>query len=346
MSAGGARRAVDLGGVAAYVYEPAERPLGAYVVAQGLHYEGPDDPRFDRFARALCAARFRVYAPKLSAFLALQVTDGARVELERALEAACDAIARDGLPPPALFSVSFGSLPAIAAAASPRLASRLGGLVLFGGYCDFESAITFALTGRTPDGRTRPYDSSNAPVVHMHLADASLDAFDVPRVVEAWRRVVHATWGRPELRDARARAPHAEAIARELPPPEREAFLRGCGLGADPAPHVARLRALASRYTFADPRPHLARLQAPVLLVHGRDDDVIPFEETEKLARALPPSHPRRVILTGLYGHTGSALPRPGDVAREAAAMATLVRALVLAPLGGERFAALCAADQ
>lgn len=341
MSRVGQRRSIELGGVAAYVYEPDGPPLGAYVVAQGLHYEGPDDPRFDRFARALCAARFRVYAPKLGSFLALQVTDGAREELERALGAACDAIERDGLPPPALFSVSFGSLPAVASAAAPNLAARIGGLVVFGGYCDFESAITFALTGRTSDGRARPYDSSNAPVVHMHLADASLDAFDVPRVVDAWRRVVHATWGRPELRDAVARAPHAERIARDLPPAERAAFLEGCGLGADAAPHVARLRALAERYAFADPRPHLAGVKAPVLLVHGRDDDVIPFEETEKLARALPPAHPRRVVLTGLYGHTGSALPRPSAAARELAAMATLVRGLVLAPLGG-RLGELC----
>jgi len=39
-----------------------------------------------------------------------------------------------------------------------------------------------------------------------------------------------------------------------------------------------------------------------VVIVHGRDDDVIPFLEAEKLRAALPPGHPHRVFLTGLYG--------------------------------------------
>lgn len=309
-----------------------------YVIAQGLHYEGPDDPRFDRFARALAAAGFRVHAPKLSDYLALRVAEGAARELGDATVAACDEAAKDGLPPPALFSISFGSMPAIAVAARTDVGPRLGGLVIFGGYCDFGAAIGFALTGRTEAGAARPFDPSNAPVVHMHLAG---DEPDDRALVEAWRRFVHATWGRPERHDAR-RGEAARTIADALPAALRDRFLDGCGLAGDPARHLPRARQAAARMTFADPRPLLPRVAPAVVIVHGRDDDVIPFEESGRIAEALAPGHPRRVILTGLYGHTAALLPRPADAAREGAAMLDLLRAMVLAPLGDGRLERFC----
>jgi pimeloyl-ACP methyl ester carboxylesterase len=86
-------------------------------------------------------------------------------------------------------------------------------------------------------------------------------------------------------------------------------------------------------YAFADPRPHLARARCPAVVVHGKDDDVIPWIEAEKIASALPAGHPHRVLVTGMAGHTGSSLPGPGALAREVKTLLEVVRALATAPL-------------
>ncbi|MBL8784943.1 MAG: hypothetical protein JNJ59_08600, partial [Deltaproteobacteria bacterium] len=83
-------------------------------------------------------------------------------------------------------------------------------------------------------------------------------------------------------------------------------------------------------FAFLDPGPLLTQVRCPVACVHGRDDDVIPFTESEALARALPHGE---ALITGLYGHTGNRPPGPGKLARE---LVTMVRVLdALARLTG-----------
>ena len=115
----------------------------------------------------------------------------------------------------------------------------------------------------------------------------------------------------------------------------RELFLEACGLRE--LRMAAIDRALASShndFAFADPTPHLARLRAPVAIVHGRDDDVIPWLEADKLRAKLPAGHPHRVILTGMYGHTGAMLPSPRALVREVRAMLGVVQVMIDAPTG------------
>ena len=57
--------------------------------------------------------------------------------------------------------------------------------------------------------------------------------------------------------------------------------------------------------TFLDPRPYLGAVRGPIVLVHGREDDVIPYTQLEALHRAFSPGASVRAFLTGLYGHTG-----------------------------------------
>lgn len=129
-----------------------------------------------------------------------------------------------------------------------------------------------------------------------------------------------------------ARAPVARAIAARLPARERAVFLAACGLEGDGEALVARALAAAGRaFAWVDPRPHLARVRPPVVIVHGRDDDVIPWLEAHKIADALPTAHPRDVVLTGLWGHTGARLPSPRALADEARALGRVLRHLATA---------------
>jgi len=321
----------------AHVYRSA-RAIGAYLVAPGLHYAGPDDPRLDRFCRVLAAAGFVVLAPALPDHLALRVSTSATDDLAIAFDA-LEARAR-GMPRPAVFSISFGSLPAISLAARASHADRVGALVVFGGYADFDAAVRFAVTGvadgaRAIDGSEQtaaPYDPLNAPVVYLALLP-HLGAQDEDALARAWRAMVERTWGRLEMKAPGARDAIANELARGIDARDRDLFLLGCGLREDRARVERGIAAASASFAFADPRPHLARVRAPVVVLHGKDDDVIPWTESEKIARALPAGHPHRVLVTGLYDHTGSKLPSPHALAREAQTLARVAWAMASAPL-------------
>lgn len=321
------RQELDLGGMRAYVYR-GRRIDGLWILAPGLHFLGPDDPRLDRFARILAASGKVVLAPFLPSHVDLRVSDRTTADLARATERGIEMAQDLGLPKPALFSISFGSQPAIAIAGSDAFRDRISALVLFGGFADFAPTVRFCLTGRAGD-LALPHDPLNAPVVWLHLLDHLDLQVDRARVAAAWREMVHRTWGKMELKAKGARDPFAHAIAATLPEAERAVFLMGCGLAPGGEAHLeTALSRLGAAFDFTDPRPHLARVRAPVAIVHGRDDDVIPYFEAEKLRAALPPGHPHRVMVTGLYGHTGSAMPSLRAIGQELRTMRAIVGTL------------------
>ncbi len=312
-----ATRDGDLAGVRVRHYEPRRADGRTYLIAPGLHYAAADDPRLDRFCRVLAAAGHHVIAPFIPSYLALTPDARAIADFIRVAEAVPAAEAK-----PVIFSISFGSLLAFALAAErPELAERL---VIFGGYADFAGTLRFALTGEVASGRSATRDPLNQPVVLLNLLDGIPHEPTLRAALEAaWRAYVERVWGRPEMKlDGRYQAVAAE-LAPAVPEAVRELFLVGVGarpgawsLAESALPHVD-VRAL-------DPVPYLARVRGRVDLVHGADDDVIPFEHAHQLAERLVHAD-ARVHVTGLYGHTGASFGRLLALPRE---LATMVRAL------------------
>jgi predicted esterase len=320
-----------------WVYRRVDRaPSGSVLVAPGLHFLGPEDVRFDRFCRVLARSGALVFAPFLPTYLALDVTPAVIAELEHALDALLSSPDRPARRP-SLFSISFGSMPALRVAS--RRQSDLEQLVVFGGFHSFERTLRFALMGdRALSGEgARKHDPLNAPVVVQNL----LPYFE-PRPAPEDERLLRAafraycgrTWGRPEMKVERAFEVHARAVAETLPPPLRPLFAMAtrAGEGIEPLALGALERGLPS-LRWIDPVPHLGTLPKTTL-VHGRDDDVIPFEESEALAGALgarglgPALH-----LTGMYGHTGKAtlaelVARAGALPGELSALGHIVHVL------------------
>jgi len=315
----------------ARVYLPAAgRPRGVYLIAPGLHYAGPADPRMDRFCAILAAAGAAVVAPFLPDYTALRIDARAERDFERSFAA---ALALPERPPgvrPGVFSISFGSLLALRLAAGPA-GDALGRLVLFGPYVDWADTVHFCLTGEIDGHRHGNRDPLNQAVVFMNLVGELPGApADPAPLLAAWRRYVEATWGRQEMKVGGRHAEVARAIAAELPAPLRPLYLIGCGAEPGALDLVrAALGGAGERASFLDPRPLLPAIRCPVTLVHGIDDDVIPYVQSQRLAAALPPAARARIRLTGLYGHTSQAA---GARLRAAPALArelyTMVRIL------------------
>lgn len=303
----------------AWVYRRGGQAHGSVLVSPGLHFAGPADPRFDRFCRILARSGLVVLAPFLPSYTALEVRTSAVTEVEAAFEA---LLSLPGRPPgpPGLFSISFGSMPALRlAGARGRELSRL---VVFGGFSSFRRTLRFALAG----DENHQNDPLNAPVVMLNLLPHVIPAVaprDRELLTAAWHRYCRATWGREEAKRAEVYVAAAERVASELPEPLRELFLVSCR--ARPGVETIAEAALARSgdyFEWVDPLPHVSHVGCSAVLVHGRDDDVIPFEESIALRDGL------RAIgadvslhLTGMYGHTNSkSLLEMASAARQNAA--------------------------
>jgi pimeloyl-ACP methyl ester carboxylesterase len=311
----------DLDGMQVRIYRPLRgRMRATFLIAPGLHYACADDPRMDRFCRVLTRAGHQVVVPFIPDFLALVPTERAKRDFLRAFE----ALPRWTSRRPVVFSISFGSLLAFSLAAARG--GAIERLIIFGGYADLRETLRFSLIGEVASGRAAIRDPLNQPVVLMNLLDhVDPPAADREAVIAAWRRYVERTWGRAELKLERRFAAIAEELAPSVPASVRELFL--VGTGARPGAADLALPALERFDARAlDPSPYLPRITCRVDLVHGVDDDVIPFEHAHALAAGLSNADVR-VHLTGLYGHTGASRPTLPAVARE---LATLVRVLRL----------------
>jgi len=302
-----ATRDEQVAGLRVRVYGREGRP---YLIAPGLHYAGPDDPRMDRFCRILAAAGHHVAAPFVPAYLALTPDAQAIADFTRVF----DAI--DFAAPPVVFSISFGSLLAFAlAAARPAAIDRL---VIFGGYSDFHATMRYCLTG---DGR----DPLNQPVVLMNLLE-HIAPHGAEHLRRWWREYVTRTWGRPEMKARERFTRIAEELAPSVPEAVRELFL--VGIGVVPGAWDLASAALAKYDARAlDPAPYLPRITGRVDLVHGADDDVIPYEQSHALARQLVNANVA-VHITGMYGHTGAQRPPLSAAARELATMLRVLRVM------------------
>jgi pimeloyl-ACP methyl ester carboxylesterase len=312
----------------AWVFTPVRRPLGTYLVVPGLHFDGPEDPRLERFCRVLAHAGFRVVAPTLPAYAELVVHPSAVDDLE--LVAA--EVARELRPGErmTLFSISFGSWPALEVAA--RRPDWVDAVITFGGYAEFDAAVRFAVDGvmRRPEGDVKlTRDPLNQPALFVNMLPFLEIDGDTRALEEAWRQMTYRTWGRMELKAPGRLAPFAEELVARVAPSQRELFLVGCGVRRGGSELVLQaLERAGDAVRFASPDAAIRQLRRPVVVCHGRDDDVIPWNEAEKLHATLSTRVPVELLLTGLYGHTGAARPTPAALAREARTLWSIARTL------------------
>jgi pimeloyl-ACP methyl ester carboxylesterase len=307
-------RTLQIEGIDVLEYEPQGRVYGQVMTVPGLHPAGPRDPRMQQFCRRLAGGGLRVFAPALPEYLALRLDASVITSLQK--------VAR-GLPGRfALFSISWGSLPALRLIASDP--DRVQGLVVFGGYADFAATMRFALG----DG-TSERDPLNPPVIFINLgAEVAGAPKYIAAVVSAWHTFAVRTWGQPQMRELARYSAVADELSAPLTAEQRELFYLGCGLRPGMLEKAqAALDRIVPLYGHLDPRPYLKDVRVPVTIVHGADDDVIPFQEADKLAALLPSS---KRYITGLYGHTGAKKPSPLQLASEALKLAAMVDALAV----------------
>ena len=317
--------------VDALVYTPADRPaIGSYLLVHGLNPLGPDDARCDRFARILAHAGFVVLCPRLDALTEIRLDASAVDQLSRSLEALVTLEEHPAHILPGVFSISFGSFPALMIAASPRTSHLVGSLVVFGGYANFVDTCRF-MAGMTSPSNEEPKPDPTCMVgLAVNMASVLFHGEDERKLARAWLAYVSGVWGVPEMKQSHRFSELARQLAADLPAHLQQTFLQGCGVVPGFASLVEEALARVDIDSM-DPRRHLYAIRCPVHLFHGRRDDVIPYSQMAVLAAGLTSANPKS-YLTGLFDHSRAAMAFAHLPAlfREIRTMAAMMHAMVL----------------
>ncbi len=266
---------------AADLYLPADGAEAALVLVPGVVPAGKDDPRLVAFAGALSRARFLVLVPDIETLRDLRVGPG---DITAIGDAVAYLVRLAGGPGVGLVAISYAAGPALIAAVQDRTRDRLSFLLTIGGYHDLEAVVTFFTTGHF---RESPEHAWQAGEPNPHGKWIFLKS-NLDRIADARDRSHLRAIADRKLRDPRADigdlAPRlgAEgeavlALLRNRDPDRVAALVEGL-----PEAIRADMRRLS-------PRLHdLSALGARLVLIHGRDDPVIPFTESKALHDALP----------------------------------------------------------
>jgi len=254
----------------------------------GVHAAGVDEPRLVQFARDLASVRHTVLTAELTDLTQYRITPRTTDMIEDAALwlSGQRELARDGRV--GMMGISFAGGLSIIAASRERLRDRVAFVMSFGGHGDLPRTLRYLCTGVQPDGSTRPPHDYGVVIILLSVADRVVP----PDQVEPLRNVImtYLEASRLDLVDKNESwntFQRARAMTASLPEPSKT--LMGyvnerdvAHLGPILLPHVTALgddREL-SPATQAAPR-------APVYLLHGTDDNVIPAIESFLLADTL-----------------------------------------------------------
>lgn len=276
------------------LYRSSAPPRAGLLLLPGVAEQGGDDPRLVTFATALARARFAVLVPELAGLRRLRVSSGDVREVADAFAwlAGQADLAPSGRAGMAAFSYAAG--PAILAAMDADISDRVGFVFAVGGYYDLRRVLAFFTTGYFDhDGRRYylPPDDYGKWAFIAGNVDRLRDVADRRLMQVLAYRLKHDPG-----------APTSDIVS-QLGSEGRSlwAFVSN----RDPARVPVLLRdlpvAIRDELTALNPAEQdLSKLHAPLILVHGYEDPMIPFPESIALSGAATATHHRLYLVHGL----------------------------------------------
>jgi len=276
-----------------YVPRGVAHPPGMLLV-HGIHHLGMDEPRLENFARAAASDGFAVLTPEVAALADYHV-DGASIGTIG--ESAAWLQQRLGTGPVTVVGVSFAGGLSLLAACDPRYAPHIRALVLMGAYDSLTRVVRFLATNQAefPDGRMEAYtahDYGAAVFVYSHL-EQFFPASDLPVAHDALRDWL---WEHPE---------DAQALFPQLSPASRATMeiLITRQIGQLRPKLLEAIQEDDAQLSAISPQGKLGALRAPVFVLHGATDDIIPSTESLWLERDIPKPYLLDALITPAFSH-------------------------------------------
>jgi dienelactone hydrolase len=301
------------GTVRARIFTPEGRVRRSILMVPGVHASGVDEPRLVGFARDIAAQGDRVITTELPDLTQYRITPQSTDVIE---DAARWTIGDPMLSPDGrlgMIGISFGGGLSIVAAGRTSLRDRVVFAVSFGGHGDLPRTLHYLCTGVLPDGSQHPPHDYGVAIILLGVADRMVPT---PQVEPLRRAILTFLEGaRLDMVDkVKSRETFARAVSLATALPEPAKTLMGyvntrdvSRLGPLLLPHLGLLAGDPSLSPERSAPP-----TAPVYLLHGSDDSVIPAMESELLARHL--RRTTRVVFLASPLITHAEVDQPSDL--------------------------------
>jgi pimeloyl-ACP methyl ester carboxylesterase len=275
------------------LYVPREPPKASMIMVPGVAPTGREDPRLIAFADIFARARFEVLVPDVEGMRRARVsTADARVLADAVLFMA----ERDPERPLGMAALSFALGPSVLALFEPGIERHTDFILAIGGYHDLEQALTYFTTGYYRLNPGEPWRRRELPgwgkwafvLANADRIESRRDEDLLRRMAE--RKIANVAADVSDL--AHRLGPEGRSVYALMTngDPERVADL----VEALPTAVWAEIRALdLSR------RP-IEALDVEFILIHGRDDPVIPFTQSVTFAESMGPSRAHLYLIDNL----------------------------------------------
>ena len=295
------RLPIQSGATRARVFRPAGPTSRAVLLVSGVHRAGVDEPRLMKLASELAATGVVVVTPEIDDLVHYRVTARVTDTIEdiakwMTMRQDLSSAARIGM-----IGVSFSGGLSVAAAGRPSIREKIAYVVSFGGHGNLPRVLRYLCTGEGAPRKPHPYGL--AVVLHQaaELVVPSEQVWTLRDTLEKFLDASAINRTDPE----RASRLFAELGSRVSQMPEPASSLLRyladgdvISLGARLTPHLAQLGQDAALSPDRSPPPI-----APVFLLHGADDNVIPAQESTRLADHLRRHTHVRHLISGFLAH-------------------------------------------
>lgn len=276
------------------IYKPTDvNNPGGVVLLHGVHRLGIDDPRLINFARALAGAGIEVMTPELRDLADYRVTPQTVDQIGTAAVVLSTKMKR---PKVGVMGLSFAGGLALLTACKPAYANNIGFVVAIGSHDDLGRVSRFfALNSiEKPDGSTVPFQAHEYGV--LVLAYSHLDGFfSAPDEAAARDALRLWLWEQPDA---------AVKAAQQLSPDGRAEFDRLVHHRDQVQQQLLQeIQAHSAEMEAVSPHGHLTKLNIPVFLLHGTGDSVIPASETLWLAKDVPQTDLKAMLISPALIH-------------------------------------------
>jgi pimeloyl-ACP methyl ester carboxylesterase len=265
----------------ARIYRPRDLPNApGLVIVHGMHRLGIEEPRLQRLSRVIAETGAIVLTPSVIELSTYAVDPRSIDTIGKAVLA---LRARTGHKV-GLVGTSFAGGLSLLAAADPRYADAVGAVLTVGAHDDLGRVLRFFLTNEIdrPDGAKEHLGAHGYGA--LVLARANADDLFAEADREGAREALRL-WLADDPVAAKARTETLTPAARE-----RLAALFDHHYEGVAPMLLAALARDEARLAAVSPHGRMASLRAPVFLLHGAGDTVIPPTETMWLAEDVPHS--------------------------------------------------------
>lgn len=279
------------GDVAAQWYRPGGRVRRSALLVPGVHSMGIAEPRLTALAQDLAGSGVMVMTMALPDLMRYQITARSADVIEDAVKwmAAQPDVAPDGRV--GMVGISFAGGLSIVAAGRPSIRNQVAYVVSFGGHGDLGRVLTYLATGeavQAPGVVTHPPHDYGVAVILYAAADRVVPPEQVAGLREGIGTFLLASQlTLVNMDQANATFQKARDMVKTLPEPSATLLTyvnsrNVKALGPILVPHLG-LEADPAASPERAPMPPAA----PVFLLHGDEDVVIPTAESVVLADYL-----------------------------------------------------------